>query len=571
VNAVLRRCNRHEFGRVPRSPVVEKRWERGYPLQVSSSSKLLISTTMDPRAHQAFVPLASLPVLAKCCKNLLLPKTRGCQTKRSGRCLNSPSFASLGFPSPCLRARPLCIPFRDRFVVSLRCEFIGAAVRSRCTRSDIHIPQEVSICSSCFASPSGKSDDNPGTADNVSVKIEHTPSLQHEVAEASLRISDSGDGSKGPGRKGGDGGDGSSEGKGGGSENGRGGEPFAAGFSTLRNAFKQAMRLVKSYMNALGRSLNKVFDVVPAQVITAIIGILSGIAAQQSKSKADQRAAQLSKEEAMHRRREELERELRKKYTNFNGPLLSAAVKLSERIYFLVEGSDHALRSHRGHDHDPCPSSTYSAYLLGRYLGLVELIKRQSQTLDLGFPAADRIFMNILGRIQAVMCADDDSLRRMQESERYFKPTPGVEPFPGGPMQIMPRSQVAIGELMLRNRWSDSKLSSSLKHPSGILTLVEFVSLLESDSEMQLWFKPVIEDLQQLEQRTVTARVQDGRKRARSVMAMSPGERTRILVGCRPYFLQCALQDLVDFLVRKFYFFCDVFVSLAGEAGQLIS
>jgi hypothetical protein len=300
-------------------------------------------------------------------------------------------------------------------------------------------------------------------------------------------------------------------------------------------------------MQFLTDSLNKVFRVVPAQVITAILGIMSGVAAQYSKSQADRRAAIRSREEAMQKRRDEVEKELRKKYVNFHAPLLSAAVKLSERLYLLVDGPFNSSDLSIGEE--PCPCSTYSAYLIGRYLGLVEQIKRESQTLDLGFPAADRIFTNILGRIQAVMCADDDSLRRMQETERYFKPPPGVRPIKGGPFKLLPRSQSAVGELMLRARWEGYRLHTDSKHPTGVLTLVEFVSLLHADKEMQRWFKPLIADLQKLEKNCDSVRAEKARNNELITDARSHMH-AHMRIGARPYFLQCALQDLVDFLVR---------------------
>jgi hypothetical protein len=104
---------------------------------------------------------------------------------------------------------------------------------------------------------------------------------------------------------------------------------------------------------------------------------------------------------------------------------------------------------------------------------------------------------------------------------------------------------------MLRSRWSDRRLPSSLRHPSGIVTLVEFMSLLDTDSEMQTWFKPVIATLEQLERRTDAAQFRDdGHRHRRSKKVIAPRDRARTFVGARPYFLQCALQDLVDFLVR---------------------
>jgi hypothetical protein len=161
--------------------------------------------TLDLRAHHAFVPSASLPVVARYCENLFLPKPLVCRTKQTETFLKLPCFPSQG-----VRARPVCSLFRHCLILSLRCEFISGAVRVRWTSKDTHMLQRSSPVSSCSSSTNGTSDPIPETADNSAVKIELTPSLQHEVAEVSLPFSGSGDSSGGSGRKDGDGGDGSS-------------------------------------------------------------------------------------------------------------------------------------------------------------------------------------------------------------------------------------------------------------------------------------------------------------------------------------------------------------------------
>lgn len=96
-------------------------------------------------------------------------------------------------------------------------------------------------------------------------------------------------------------------------------------------------------------------------------------------------------------------------------------------------------------------SPLYSAYLLGRYLATVEILKKESTVLDYGFPAADRIMANILGRIQGIMCANDRLLIDMQNAENFFQLGPGEKPLKAGPLKIPPRRQTVMGELLFRD------------------------------------------------------------------------------------------------------------------------
>jgi hypothetical protein len=58
-----------------------------------------------------------------------------------------------------------------------------------------------------------------------------------------------------------------------------------------------------------------------------------------------------------------------------------------------------------GHASSPYNGTVYTAYLVGRYLAFVEHIKKQSSdSLDLGYPAADRVLLNSTSQYNVVAC-----------------------------------------------------------------------------------------------------------------------------------------------------------------------
>jgi hypothetical protein len=221
------------------------------------------------------------------------------------------------------------------------------------------------------------------------------------------------------------GGFGSSGGGGGGSSGSSGERQRHLAVSALmitRKATSAMLSKTSSFMLAL-------FQNVPTQVLTAIFGVLSGVYGQQKRAESEKRAEERSAREQAARQRAKTEQKLREKYQAVHGPLLMSAAKLSERIYTLVYGSGAPAWREDG---EPYSGVLYSAYLFSRYFAMVEIVKRKSEVLDLGFPAADRVFTAVLGRIQGVLSADDCTLRHLQRTENYFLPAPGERPVPGG-------------------------------------------------------------------------------------------------------------------------------------------
>lgn len=315
-------------------------------------------------------------------------------------------------------------------------------------------------------------------------------------------------------------------------------------FLAAGNTTRHSVEVAWSWFVA---AIVRVFNVIPVQILTTLIGLLSGYAAHRRSVEVEKKREAASHEARAKAERDRIEKELRQKYEKMHGPLLKAACKLSERLYVLVSGAE---TSKWDDGEVPYPSSLYTTYLLGRYLGLVEVMKRQShQVMDLGYPAADRIFLNILGRIQGVLAAEDASLIRLQETEAYFKPAPGQKPVSGGPFRVSSRNQSALGELMLRRDGMDNRFGDEGTAADAVMTFCEFAKRMEVDPELRKWFNPVTECIEQLQACGHNAKSRAKVKTARRHNVSDAREDGRALIGSRPYFVQCALQDLIDFLV----------------------
>lgn len=267
----------------------------------------------------------------------------------------------------------------------------------------------------------------------------------------------------------------------------------------------------------------------------SVVTTLGGTIVQR---KTDRRAKERQHLATIEKEKAKIEAELRKNYQSLSICLLKASFKLAERLSALAEHSSGEEPNETDLDTRNGYSPTYSAYLLARYLAAVELLKKRSATLDLGFPAADRIFLNILGRIQGVLSADDRLVLRMQDKERLFKPTPGDRPVPGGPLRVLPRAQLCLGELLLKEHWKmETQNVNADDGPSmnSILSYVEFREMLETDKSLRRWFNPVLQNFRALHN--------DKKK-------LDPRRAHEVnrAIGARVYMLQCALMDLVDFL-----------------------
>lgn len=275
---------------------------------------------------------------------------------------------------------------------------------------------------------------------------------------------------------------------------------------------------------------------VPAPVIVALISLSSTWSATNYKARLDARAAAKARQEATRKRKEKIEGTLREVYEEYASPILKSSAKLAERLQFLVDTDWDGIENNEGGQ--DC-SPLYSAYLFGRFFAHIGILKQERSLLDYGFPTADRILSNILGRIQGVLCANDRLLIHMQHTEHFFKPAPGESPLRAGPLKLSPRAQIVIGELMLRRMWFDRTdfvhvpCEAAVNHgPKAVLSFFEFSKLYKESNDMQQWFKPLVRDFSALEK----------------FIRATPREKRRSdRVGARLYILQSSLLDLIEF------------------------
>lgn len=304
------------------------------------------------------------------------------------------------------------------------------------------------------------------------------------------------------------------------------------------NSFMDTLNSIKS---TITHWVSQVLENVPPPIIVALISLVSTVLGSRYKVYRDAKKAERERADASRKRREEIETHLRETYELYASPLLKSAAKLAERLEFAVNADWSAVENSDG-ERDISPK--YSAYLLGRFLAHIEILKRERALLDYGFPTADRILANILGRIQGVLCANDRTLGNIQQTEHFFKPFPGENPIHAGPLKISPRKQTVLGELMLRRSWAEKydivkTNEGSMQHgPKAVLTFLEFCHIYDEDERMKKWYSSITKDFGNIEH--LVTKTKAKRRRAQRV-------------GSRVYFLQSALLDLVEFF-GKFHF-----------------
>ncbi len=283
---------------------------------------------------------------------------------------------------------------------------------------------------------------------------------------------------------------------------------------------KQLRLLLSQITGAVGTFLKTV----PPQVTVALLGIITALVRSIRRDESERRKSEEKKQAELNKKIAAKVTEVRANYESLETCLLKASYLLANRLIEVAEGSSAGPILDDGKaDVGKGDSITYSTYLLARYFASVELLKKNTGVLDLGFPAADRIFSNIIGRIQGVFGADDETLLLLQSSERIFKPRKGRRARDGGELRVLPRAQVSVGELLLRSYWDKDASSSSM---NSILTYVEFCELLETNAAVRRWCLPIQDSFRALEKTRMS----------------------RKSVGSRVYIAQAALLDLVDFL-----------------------
>ncbi|WP_331446823.1 hypothetical protein [Streptomyces xanthochromogenes] len=175
-------------------------------------------------------------------------------------------------------------------------------------------------------------------------------------------------------------------------------------------------------------------------------------------------------------------------------PLLWAAFDLQSRLYNIVDRGFLRVYFRDGSDRERAYARRSTLYVLGEYLGRVEILRRGVQFLDLGDSTLNRRIVGHFTAISNVLNNDGGGNTR----------------FLDGHFIVFRSDQRAIGELMLA--------------ADGISCLgyVEFCRRLDEDAEFAEWFGPLSDSVE------VVARAAE--------------------VPYRLIALQHALMDLIDLL-----------------------
>lgn len=335
--------------------------------------------------------------------------------------------------------------------------------------------------------------------------------------------SETGNGEGGGDGDGGTGGDGKDDGEG--EERSTGEELMSVLPDEQRVAVERAAadenisRLTKltSILNGVfSRTLSTVLATIPVPVLVSIIGVFTTYMGHRFQRYQSAESAKRKAAEAAREARAKQEAEMAEFYQEFTGPLLRATAKLQERLYCLASIKNNALATgtavsepHPLAVNSGCLSPTdeardavHTAYLLARYFGVLERLKGGSQTLDFGRPAADRIFLNLVGRVQGVLSASDGALAKLQRSELDFSSSAGQQPLPAGPLRVVTHHQSVVGELMIRSHWyGEAGKGGGGKTGGGdaanaraptLISYRDFCRLLDTEPEMQRWMRPLI-------------------------------------------------------------------------------
>ncbi|OSX69010.1 hypothetical protein BU14_1972s0001, partial [Porphyra umbilicalis] len=280
-------------------------------------------------------------------------------------------------------------------------------------------------------------------------------------------------------------------------------------------------RITGILSDMLSRSVTTLLNAIPVPVLVSFIGVFTTYMGHRFQryqaSESAKRKARAAERDARSRQ----EAEMAAFYSDFTGPLLRASAKLQERLHCIAAIKARALAADAavgvpgdGRDgdgggggglllSDEVRDPMHTAYLLCRYFGVLERLKGGSQAMDFGRPAADRIFLNLVGRVQGVLSASDDGLARLQRSELDFSASSGrPAPLPAGPLRVATHHQRVVGELMLRSRWfPDAPEGDVTGETAGrpgqhmaLLPYHEWCKLLDTEAEMQRWMRPLVSE-----------------------------------------------------------------------------
>jgi hypothetical protein len=229
------------------------------------------------------------------------------------------------------------------------------------------------------------------------------------------------------------------------------------------------------------------------EILAAIIAVLVSVLSAVISIYGQTRTTILEHRLARQREAESREEQTAALIARYRNPLLRAAYNLQSRLYNIVQ-----LDFYRKHYSEIAADQEYTIkntlYVVGDYLGWVEILRRDVQFLDLGDIEANRQLETLMGAVTETFLTDE-----LEPTFRLFR-----------------GEQRAAGEVMLIHRRSAEKAGYEC------IGYSEFVAKLD-DARFAHWFARLEASLQ--------------------LIIHEPREHLQRLTQ-----LQHALVDLIDFL-----------------------
>ena len=229
------------------------------------------------------------------------------------------------------------------------------------------------------------------------------------------------------------------------------------------------------------------------EILAAIIAVLVSVFSAVISIYGQTRTTILEHRLVRQREAESREEQTKALIARYRNPLLRAAYNLQSRLYNIVQ-----LDFYSKHYGEVAADQEYAVkntlYVVGEYLGWVEILRRDVQFLDLGDIEANRQLETLMGAITEIFLSDE-----IEPAFRLFR-----------------GEQRAAGEVMLLHRHSGEKAAYEC------LGYSEFVAKLD-DEHFAHWFARLEESIR--------------------LLICEPRQHLQRLTQ-----LQHALVDLIDFL-----------------------
>jgi len=303
----------------------------------------------------------------------------------------------------------------------------------------------------------------------------------------------------------------------------RDGGDNADGTPGLPNVLLSFFTLDKNRLSESLRGSWEALKRLPAQYVSLITAILTILLNRRIKLSFEQEEKIRKEEERLSKKKRDRAEELHAFFEKYSRRTLTTAGELSERLYAIGMGLDGA------HPESTVDGPLFSAFLVARFLGSVETMRKEHPSMDFGRPNADRLFANLLHKVDRAFGLSYSSLE--QRSPSYGRQGTFGSGF--DLLRIPSSRQRSMGELMRQSRWKDTVLEIGDVASGGIgvhdrlLTFPDFLHLYRTRGEFRSWFQPLVEDFSRA--------TQAGR-----------GKRNRWCI--RLGIIQSTLMDVVDFL-----------------------